>query len=78
MYQALIMKLPILQNIYICTRMGVLNMCEECTEQGSSRNSKTQFHDFSMIFYDQQCNFHDYLMHSLQTPLLVASSPCWA
>ena len=30
-------------------------------KQGSHRNSKTQFHDFSMIFYDQ-CNFHDYLM----------------
>ena len=39
MYQGLIMKLPILQNMYICTqnmyictRMGVLNMSEECTE----------------------------------------------
>ena len=30
----------------------------------------------SMIFHDQQCNFHDYLMHSLQPPLLAASSPC--
>ena len=29
--------------------------------QGSHRNSKTQFHDFSMIFHDQQCNFYDYL-----------------
>ena len=29
----------------------------------------------SMIFHDQQCNFHDYLMHSFQPPLLVASSP---
>ena len=29
----------------------------------------------SMIFYDQQCNFHDYLMHGLQPPLLAASSP---
>ena len=34
--------------------------------QGSHRNSKTQFHDFSMIFHDRQCNFHDYLMHGLQ------------
>ena len=49
--------------------------------QGSHRNSKTQFHDFSMIFHDQQCNFHDYLicnfhdylMHILQPPLLAAS-----
>ena len=34
--------------------------------QGSHKNSKTQFHDFSMIFDDQQCNFHNYLMHGLQ------------
>ena len=33
-----------------------------------------QFHDFSMIFHDQQCNFHDYIMHGLQ-PLLLAASP---
>ena len=33
--------------------------------QGSHRNSKTQFHDFSMIFHDQQCNYHDYLIHSM-------------
>ena len=39
------------------------------TIQGSNRNSKTQFHDFSMINHDQQCNFHDYLMHGLQPPL---------
>ena len=32
-------------------------------------------HD-SMIFHDQQCNFHDFLMHGLQPPLLAASSPC--
>ena len=37
--------------------------------QGSHRNSKTQFHDFSMIFHDQQCNFHDDLMLGLQPPL---------
>ena len=37
-----------------------------------------QFHDFSMIFHDQQYNFHDYLMHGLQAPLLAASSPCGA
>ena len=37
--------------------------------QGSHRNSKPQFHEFSMIFHDQQCNFHEYLMHSLQPPL---------
>ena len=43
--------------------------------QGSHRNSKTQFHDFSMIFHDQQCNFHDFLMHGLQPPLLAAASP---
>ena len=37
---------------------------------------KTQFHDFSMIFHDQQCNFHDFLMHGLHPhPLLAASSP---
>ena len=29
----------------------------------------------SMIFHDQQCFFHDYLMHGLQPPLLAASSP---
>ena len=29
----------------------------------------------SMIFHDQQCNFHDYLMHCLQPLLLAASSP---
>ena len=45
-------------------------------DQGSQRNSKTQFHDFSMIFHDQQCNFHDYLMHNLQPSLLAASSQC--
>ena len=28
--------------------------------QGSHRNSETQFHDFSLIFHDQQCYFHDY------------------
>ena len=27
------------------------------------------------LFHDQQCNFHDYLMHSLQPTLLAASSP---
>ena len=27
-----------------------------------------------MIFHDQQCNFHDYLMQSLQHPILAASS----
>ena len=27
----------------------------------------------SMIFHDQQCNFHDYLMHGLQPPLLALS-----
>ena len=43
--------------------------------QGSHRNSETQFHDYSMIFHDQQCNFHDYLIHSLQPPLLAVSSP---
>ena len=32
----------------------------------------------SWFFHDQQCNFHDYLMHGLQLPLLAASSPCWA
>ena len=42
---------------------------------GSHRNSKLQFHDFSMIFHDQQCNFHDYLMHDIQPPLLAPSSP---
>ena len=28
----------------------------------------------SMIFHDQPCNFHYYLMYSLQPPLLAASS----
>ena len=46
--------------------------------QGSHRNSKTQFHDFSMIFHDQRCNFHDYLMHGLPPLVLAASSPRWA
>ena len=41
--------------------------------QGSHINSNTQFHDFSMIFRDQQFNFHDYLMHSLNPPLLAES-----
>ena len=27
------------------------------------------------IFHDQQCNFHDYLMHRLQPPLLAATTP---
>ena len=43
-------------------------------QEGSHRNSKTQFHDFIMIFHDQQCNFHNFLMHGLQPPLLAASS----
>ena len=50
----------------------------DITFQGSHRNSKTEFHDFSMIFHDHQCNFHDYLMHGLQPPLLTPSSPRWA
>ena len=29
------------------------------------------FHDF----HDQQCNLHDYIMHSLQPTLLAVSSP---
>ena len=29
-----------------------------------------------MIFHDQQCNFHDYLMQGLQPPLLAEFSPC--
>ena len=36
---------------------------------------KTQFHDFSMIFHDQRCNFHDYLIHGRQPLILAASSP---
>ena len=45
------------------------------SSQGSHRNEKTQFHDFSMIFHDQQCNFHDYLFNAQtpQPPLLAAS-----
>ena len=39
---------------------------KKTTNQGSHKNSKTQFHDFSMIFLDQKCNFHDYLMHGLK------------
>ena len=34
-----------------------------------------QFYDFSMVFHNQQFNFHDYLMHGYQTPFLAASSP---
>ena len=53
-------------------------MCElnpgKVQPRGSHRNSKIHFHDFSMIFQDQQCNFHDYLMQDLQPPLLAASS----
>ena len=30
---------------------------------------------FFMIFHDQQCNFHDYLICGLQPPFLAASSP---
>ena len=30
-----------------------------------------------MIFHDQQRNFHNYLIHGLQPPLLAASSPRW-
>ena len=33
---------------------------------------------FSIIFHDQQCNFHEYLMHSLQPPLLATFSLCRA
>ena len=43
--------------------------------QGSQRNLETKLHDFSMIFHDQQYNFHDYLMYGFQPPLLAASSP---
>ena len=46
-----------------------------CIYQGSHRNSKIQFHDFSMIIHDQQCNFQDYLINGLQPSLLAASSP---
>ena len=28
----------------------------------------------SMIFHDQQCNFHVYFMHGLQPPLIIAAS----
>ena len=31
-----------------------------------------------MIFDDQLCNFHDYLIHGLQLPLWATSSPHWA
>ena len=41
--------------------------------QGSQRNSKTQFHDFSMIFNDQQCDFHDYLMTASNLPPLLTA-----
>ena len=51
------------------------SMFSLCAYHGFHRNSKTHFHDFSMIFYDQQCNFHDFLMHGLQPHLLAASSP---
>ena len=34
------------------------------TSQGSHRNSKSQFHHFSMILHDQQCNFHVILFNA--------------
>ena len=37
--------------------------------QGSTTEIQKQFHDFSKIFHYQQCNFHDYLMHYLQSLL---------
>ena len=46
-----------------------------CLKQCSNKSLKTQFHNFSMIFHDQQCNYHDYLMHGFQPPLLVTSLP---
>ena len=57
-------------NVCLCSKK-VLISCS----QGSHRNSKTQFHDFSMVSHNQQCNFHAHLMHRLQPPLLAATSP---
>ena len=59
-------------------RSDLVTICFQRLSQGSHGNSKTQFHDFSMIFHDQRCYLHDYLMHGLQPPLLAASPPRWA
>ena len=41
---------------------------------GLLQNFKSTIPCFSMIYHDQQCNFHDYLMHSLQHPLFTMLS----
>ena len=70
----------ILSLIKLDLHFMIINLCMKYNSnvfkriQGSHRNEKTQFNDFSIIFHDQQCNFHDYLMHDLQPPLLAASS----
>ena len=48
---------------HICTNE---HTCSYNPFQGSHRNIKTQFHNFSMIFHDQRCYFHDYLTTSSQ------------
>ena len=55
--------------------MSRVNFDKQYILKTKTGNSKTQLHDFSMTFHDQQCNLHDYLMHGLQPPLLAASSP---
>ena len=54
-----------------------LRICDTSTgfPQKFKNTTPWFFHDF---FHDQQYNFHDYLMHGLQPPLLVPSSPHWA
>ena len=59
-----------------CLGMKNSDFEEQIFMQGSHRNSKTQFHDFSMIFQAQQNNFHGYLKHRLQPPLFAATLPC--
>ena len=50
---------------------------ENCFYLSNRVPTEIQKHS-SMISHDQKCNFHNYLMHSLQHPLLAASSPRWA
>ena len=60
---------------FIQLEMDIWRTNSDYPGQGSHKNSKKQFHDFSTISHDQQCNFHDYLIHGLQPSLLAASSP---
>ena len=59
-------KLPMMQKSILFTAIWECPSLKVPTE--------IQKYNF-MIFHDQQCNFHDYLMHGLQPPLLATSSP---